>query len=150
MPGRGHGRLTEVCYLDGRSRPEQLMQLHELEDLEDVFELEKPFRLECEQDLDSVVGDDVGALCDCGVDYLEDFLLALHSDLRYKALIVLEDLDVQLVRSTTTFCFDFAYAELHASETIGSNGMFDLRGTTQVRSHGTGRFIGLRILSRSP
>ena len=52
------------------------MQLHELEDLEDTFKLEEPFRLEREQDLYSITGNDVGALVDCGVNYLEDFLLA--------------------------------------------------------------------------
>ena len=91
--GRGHGRFTKVRYLEGRPRPKQLMQLHELEDLEDALELEDPFRLERKQDLDPVAGDGVLVLVNRGMNNLHDFLIALHSHLRHEALIVLQDVD---------------------------------------------------------
>ena len=87
--GRGHGRFTKVRYLEGRSRPKQLMQLHKLEDLEDALELEDPLRLERKQDLDPVAGDGVFVLVNRGMNNLHDFLVALHSHLRHEALIIL-------------------------------------------------------------
>ena len=69
------------------------MQLHELEDLEDVLELEDPLRLERKQDLDSIAGVGVLILMNRGMNYLHDFLITLHSHLRHEALVVLQDVD---------------------------------------------------------
>ena len=119
------------------------MQLHKLEDFENVFEFEKPFWLESEQDLYSVVRDSVSTFMHSGVNDFKNLLRALYAHLSHEALVILKHLNGKLFWLAATLCFEFSHAELHAGKSIGCYCVLHLRRPTQVGSLGPSRLVHL-------
>lgn len=103
------------------------MELHELEDFEDVLEFEDPLlRLESEENFDPIARNAVCSFVNSCMNDLEYFRITIDSHFRNKALIVLEYLDSKLLRFSATLSLNFANSELHASKPIRGDRMLHL------------------------
>ena len=81
--------LAVIRDLYSSSRSEELVELHELEDFEDILELKEPSLWNrCKDNLDSIT---ITSLESRGMHDLVDALIAHDAHLSYKALIVLVD-----------------------------------------------------------
>ena len=104
--------LTVIRDLDSGSRSEELVELHELEDFEDILELKEPSLWNrCKDNLDSMT---ITSLESRGMHDLVDALIAHDAHLSYKALIVLVDTYSQLASLAIAIIFELAHAELQA------------------------------------
>ena len=104
--------LAVIRDLDCGSRSEELVELHELEDFEDILELKEPSLWNrCKDNLDSMT---ITSLESRGMHDLVDALIAHDAHLSYKALIVLVDTYSQLASLAIAIIFELAHAELQA------------------------------------
>lgn len=110
-------RLVCVRVLDGGSRAEQLVQLHELVDFEDIFELKDPRLVIVREDyLDSIR---LTRLHYCSVADLEHSRVPLDAHLGHQTGIVLQYVDrADLEWSTSLIRAPLAHLEFETGEPL--------------------------------
>lgn len=116
--------VVSVGDLNGRSRPKQLQQLHELEDFEQAFEFEHP-SLWVGGEVDHLDAAALTVRLDGRMADLVNSVFAQTSHLCDEGQIVLQHMDCLLDRAPIHVLSPPEYAKLKASEALSRESMLD-------------------------